>query len=195
MPRPLADDAAEPLADHSGALGAVNHCLRRRQVVASTLSEIWAFFKEPRNLESITPPWLGFRIVGASDRDVRVGTTIHYRLRLHGFPFQWESRIAEYVEGEQFADEQVRGPYRHWYHRHRFTSVEGGVAIEDEVDYQLPIGFLGRIAHAVAVRRQLQEIFDYRAQVIGRRFPTGPDRDDTSTSQPAVGGATTSTLP
>lgn len=151
----------------------MNYRLHRRQVVAGTLHDVWAFFKEPRNLESITPPWLGFQIVGVADGDVRVGTTIHYRLRLHGIPFHWESRIAEYVEGERFADEQVRGPYRRWYHRHRFSAVEGGVAIEDEVDYQLPFGVLGRLAHTVMVRRQLQEIFDYRAQVIALRFPEG----------------------
>lgn len=154
----------------------MNYRLHRRQVVAATLPEVWAFFKEPSNLESITPPWLGFRIVGASDGDLRVGTAIRYRLRLHGVPFYWESRIAEYLEGEQFADEQVRGPYRRWYHRHRFSAVDGGVAIEDEVEYQLPFGFLGRLAHTVLVRRQLEEIFDYRAQVIAVRFPESPIR-------------------
>jgi ligand-binding SRPBCC domain-containing protein len=70
-----------------------------------------------------------------------------------------------------FADEQVAGPYRHWYHRHLFHPVPGGVRIEDVVDYQLPLGVLGRMAHAAFVRRQLAGIFDHRERVIGERFP------------------------
>jgi ligand-binding SRPBCC domain-containing protein len=148
--------------------------LQRSQVVGGTLSEVFAFFKDPYNLEAITPPWLGFRILEATDREVRLGTRIRYDLRLHGIPLRWESRIAEYADNSLFADEQVTGPYRRWYHRHLFREVPGGVAIEDAVDYELPLGALGRIAHAVAVRRQLRAIFDHRARAIGARFPLQP---------------------
>jgi hypothetical protein len=144
--------------------------LQRRQVVGGTLPEVFAFFRDPYNLEAITPPWLGFRVLETTDGAVRIGTRIRYRLRLHGVPLRWESRIAEYVEGERFADEQVKGPYRRWYHQHVFHPVDAGVAIEDVVDYELPFGFFGRLAHAIAVRRQLDAIFDYRALCIARRF-------------------------
>lgn len=145
--------------------------LHRTQVVRADLDEVFGFFKSPYNLEAITPPWLAFRVLDATDAEVREGTRITYRLRLHGVPMRWESRIAEYVEGERFADEQLVGPYRHWYHRHLFRRVPGGVAIEDVVDYRLPFGALGRLAHTVLVRRELSRIFDHRARVIGERFP------------------------
>jgi ligand-binding SRPBCC domain-containing protein len=145
--------------------------LERRQVVGGELPAVFGFFKSPRNLEAITPPWLGFRVLDASDPEVREGTRIAYRLRLHGIPFRWESRIAEFREDAMFADEQVVGPYRTWYHRHLFHAVPGGVMLEDVVDYQMPFGPLGRFGHAAVVRRQLQQIFDYRAKVIGARFP------------------------
>jgi ligand-binding SRPBCC domain-containing protein len=150
------------------------HRLQRRQVVGWSLPHVFAFFKDPRNLEHLTPPWLGFKVLEASDPEVRFGTRIRYRLHLYGLRLRWESRIAEFVENESFADEQLIGPYRRWYHRHVFTEVEGGVAIEDTVDYALPLGVLGRLVHAVAVRRQLAAIFDYRARTIGRRFPSRP---------------------
>lgn len=149
----------------------MSHRLARSQLVGGTLDEVFAFFKDPRNLGTITPPWLGFRILGTTDAEVRVGTRIRYRLSLHGIPMRWESRIAEYTERVSFADEQLRGPYKRWYHRHLFRAVEGGVMIEDIVEYELPLGILGRIAHAIAVRRQLASIFDYRARVMGERFP------------------------
>ena len=145
--------------------------LERRQVVGGSVGEVFAFFKDPHNLEAITPPWLGFRILEASDLEVRTGTRIRYQLRLHGIPLSWESRIAEYAEGRMFADEQVTGPYRRWYHRHLFEEVPGGVAIEDIVDYQLPFGPLGWLAHACAVRRQLRRIFAFREQRIAQLFP------------------------
>lgn len=148
----------------------VNYLLHRRQSVAGSLPDVFAFFSDPLNLETLTPPWLGFRIVDATDRPLRVGTRIRYHLGLYGIPLRWESRIAAYVEGEMFADEQLRGPYRHWYHTHHFRAVAGGVEIEDTVDYRLPLGVLGRVAHALAVERQLERIFAFRHTRIAEIF-------------------------
>ncbi len=145
--------------------------LHRRQMVGGTLPEVFAFFKDPHNLEAITPPWLGFRIDGGADGQMRVGTRIRYRLRLHGIRIGWESRISEYEENCLFADEQLSGPYRRWYHRHLFYPMPGGVVIEDIVDYQLPLGTLGRLMHALLVAPRLRAIFDYRALTIRERFP------------------------
>jgi ligand-binding SRPBCC domain-containing protein len=149
----------------------VTYRLQRRQMLGGELPAVFAFFKSPHNLEAITPPWLGFRVLEASDREMREGTRIGYRLRLYGIPFRWQSRIAEYAEDEMFADEQLVGPYRSWYHRHLFRAVPGGVAMEDVVEYRMRFGRLGRLGHAVVVRRQLASIFDHRARAIGGRFP------------------------
>jgi len=160
--------------------------LRHVQRVPARLDDVFAFFSDPENLETLTPPWLGFRILGASDSPVRLGTRIRYRLRLNGIPLRWESVISEYEPGRMFADEQVRGPYRYWYHRHLFRAVDGGVEIEDLVEYELPLGVLGRIAHTALVRRQLRQIFDFRQRRMRERFgelapqaspPVGDDAD------------------
>lgn len=148
--------------------------LARRQLAGGSLAEVFAFFEDPKNLEVITPPWLAFRVLGATDSVVRQGTRISYRLRLRGIPLRWESVIAEYLPGEAFADEMLKGPYRRWYHRHGFRQVVEGVEIEDVVDYELPFGPLGRLAHALLVRRELKRIFDYREREIARLFPHRP---------------------
>jgi len=153
------------------------HRLHRRQVVGGDLSRVFDFFKSPYNLETITPPWLGFRVLDATDPEVREGTLISYSLRLHGIPVRWKSRIAEYAENERFADEQVVGPYRSWVHRHLFHAVPDGVEIEDVIEYQMPFGVLGRAAHAAFVRRQLERIFDHRTRVIGERFQISSARE------------------
>lgn len=149
--------------------------LERTQLIPGDLDSVFAFFKSPGNLETITPPWLLFQMLSASDAEMRQGTRITYRLRWQIFPMRWESVIAEYEEGVRFADEMVRGPYRSWYHRHLFRAMPGGVEMRDQVDYELPFGPLGSIAHRAIVRRQLEAIFDYRAKTIARLFEqSGP---------------------
>ena len=147
--------------------------LRRHQVVSGEPDEVFAFFEDPMNLETITPPWLHFAVVEASDAKVRLGTEIEYRLRWQIFPLRWRSRIAEHQAGVLFADEMLQGPYRRWYHRHLFTPVPGGVDMVDVVEYVLPFGPLGALAHATVVRRQLEAIFDYRRDRIRTLFPVG----------------------
>jgi ligand-binding SRPBCC domain-containing protein len=150
------------------------HRLQRRQEVARPIDEVFDFFRDPFNLEAITPPWLRFRILSASDRPIRLGTRIQYRLRIHGFPFAWESRITEYRPGALFADEQVTGPYKRWYHRHLFTPSATGVVIDDLIDYEMPFGPLGELVHLIAVRGELARIFAHRARSIAERFSQRP---------------------
>jgi len=58
----------------------------------------------------------------------------------------------------------VRGPYARWEHRHRFLEEGGGTWVEDRVTYRLPAGPLGQAAHALLVKRQLRELWEYRHQ-------------------------------
>ena len=142
--------------------------LERRQVVAGRLSDVFSFFKDPRNLEAITPPWLRFRVHSSTTETVERGTEIDYRLRWHVVPMRWRSRISEYEENRTFVDEMLRGPYAFWRHRHDFAEVATGIEIVDVVEYRLPFGLIGRLAHASVVRSQLEAIFDFRQEATRR---------------------------
>lgn len=148
----------------------MTHRLVRTTTLHGDPTQVFDFFKHPGNLETITPPWLGFHITATSDETVREGTRIRYRLRLLGLPIAWESRITEFVQGSHFADEQVTGPYASWYHRHSFRVLDGGVQMTDDVEYRLPFGPMGRLVHWLVVRHQLRSIFDYRNKMITARF-------------------------
>lgn len=150
----------------------MSYRLEQIQVVGGTLEDVFAFFTSPNNLEQLTPSFLGFKVLHSSDSNVRLGTVIDYRLQLHGLPLRWKSRISEYVEGTMFADEMLSGPYRRWYHRHLFRQVPGGVEIADIVEYDLPLGPLGRLARLLFVRSQLESIFAFRRAAIAARFPS-----------------------
>lgn len=145
--------------------------LYRRQRVEQPLEKVFAFFERPENLERITPPHLGFHILTPSPIPMQVGALIDYRIRLFGVPFRWTTYIARYEPPILFVDVQLKGPYSFWYHTHRFSADgEGATVIEDDVLYLLPAGLVGKVVHALSVRRQLERIFDYRAQVIATLF-------------------------
>jgi ligand-binding SRPBCC domain-containing protein len=87
-----------------------------------------------------------------------------------GIPLRWMTEITHVVEGKYFVDEQREGPYRMWHHQHHFEEVPGGVKMTDIVHYSMPLGILGKIAHALFVQRQLRDIFRYRQEVVETVF-------------------------
>ena len=137
------------------------HLLEREQVIERPIDQVFPFFAEARNLERITPPLLGFRVVNQSPIEMRVGALIQYRLRLHGLGIDWLTRIAEWEPGVRFVDEQLAGPYRLWHHTHTFEDRGGSTLMRDTVRYALPAWPLGEIAMPL-VRRDLDQIFDFR---------------------------------
>jgi ligand-binding SRPBCC domain-containing protein len=134
--------------------------------VPVSLQEAFAFFEDPRNLARITPPWLNFRITSPEPIVMRKGAEIKYQIRWLGLPFNWKTVITQYEPPFFFVDEQAAGPYAYWRHRHDFKPTEYGALVSDRVDYALPLGLLGRLAHGLGVRAQLQGIFDYRQNAL-----------------------------
>jgi ligand-binding SRPBCC domain-containing protein len=143
----------------------VEHTLHRVQRVPTGLNQTFEFFSRPENLARITPSWLDFRLV-SDDVEMRHGLRLEYRIRPLGFPQTWLSEITAYDPPHRFVDEQVRGPYERWHHEHRFRAVDGGTEVTDTVTYALPYGPIGRLAHALLVRRQLESIFDFRTRTL-----------------------------
>lgn len=134
-------------------------------------NELFAFFSDAANLERLTPPSMSFRIKTPQPIPMKPGTLIDYEIRLFGVPMKWRTLIDVFDPEERFVDEQLRGPYKLWRHTHTFEDVAGGTMVRDHVEYELPLGPLGTIAHAVFVRRQLKTIFDFRAKTMREIFP------------------------
>lgn len=140
--------------------------LRREQFIPQPLEPVFDFFADAANLEVITPPWLNFRILTPPPIAMNPGTLIDYRISWKGLPLRWRTRIEEWEPGKRFVDTQVRGPYALWHHTHIFVPQPGGVHMTDIVKYALHLGPLGRLAHAMMVRRDVNAIFDYRFSII-----------------------------
>ncbi len=132
-------------------------------------AELFSFFAEAGNLDTITPPWLHFQILTPTPFQVREGALIDYRLHLHRIPLKWRTRINVWQPPHRFVDEQIRGPFRQWIHEHTFEARQGGTLTRDCVKYAVPLDLL---LHRF-VRRDVESIFQFRAEALRARFAAG----------------------
>jgi uncharacterized protein len=140
------------------------------QFVARPLDEVFEFFSRAENLQQLTPAWLHFHILSVEPTPVRKGTLIRYSLRWRIFPIYWTTEIVDWDPPHRFVDVELKGPYKLWHHEHRFIAEGNGTRIIDDVQYQLPFGVFGSIAHKLKVKKDVETIFAYRTEVVNRLF-------------------------
>lgn len=142
------------------------------QFLNVSLEEAWQFFSSAKNLEVITPPELGFKIISKPESgEIYEGMLIDYTVKpILGIPLHWKTEIAKVQKPYVFMDKQLKGPYKVWEHTHTFEEKDNGVLMRDHVRYVLPFGFLGRIAHNLIVKKKLNKIFEFREKVLNKKF-------------------------
>jgi ligand-binding SRPBCC domain-containing protein len=148
------------------------HQLYREQQLNCTIDEAWRFFSSANNLSKITPKEMNFIVrTQLSDDNIYKGMIIDYFVSpMLNIKMSWQTEITEVDFQKSFTDFQKKGPYKLWNHRHDFIENENGVLMKDTVDYELPLGFLGDIAHGIFVKKKLEHIFDYRTKVLEEMF-------------------------
>jgi ligand-binding SRPBCC domain-containing protein len=146
------------------------YLLEREQWLPKAVDEVYSFFSRPENLQVITPPWIDFRMVEAPEA-LMVGSLIRYRLCWRGLPIQWTTEISEWNPPHGFVDRGIAGPYALWNHEHWFAARDRGTTMRDRLTYALPFGWAGRLAYWVVVKRDLETMFDFRAEAMRRLFP------------------------
>jgi len=145
--------------------------LHSHQTLPISKKEAWDFLSNPSNLKTITPKHMGFHILNGAERSMFPGQIIQYKVSpFPGYTTKWVTEITHVLHEQYFVDEQRFGPYALWHHKHFIKAVAGGVEMEDIIDYKLPFGILGRLAHPLLVKKQLTEIFDYRSQKLTELF-------------------------
>lgn len=144
---------------------------RSIQKLPISLQEAWDFLSSPANLKTITPDYMSFDILSGGDRPMFPGQIIQYIVTpIAGIKTKWVTEITHVKDKEYFVDEQRFGPYSLWHHKHFIKEIDGGVEMEDIVDYKLPMGFLGQMVHPFLVAPKLNEIFEYRREKLIELF-------------------------
>lgn len=153
------------------------HNYKTEQWLPISVEDAWKFFSTPKNLALITPPELGFKIQSKLNGDeIFDGMIIDYKVKpLIGIPVHWKTEICRVLKPRLFTDRQIKGPYKLWEHTHTFEKSDGGVLMKDEVIYELPMGFLGEIAHKVTVKDKIDNIFSYRKKILKKLFSAHDD--------------------
>lgn len=147
------------------------YTLHTKQKLPISVQEAWEFLSDPKNLKTITPEYMGFNIISGADRAMYPGQLIQYIVTpIAGIKTKWVTEITQVKNLEYFVDEQRFGPYALWHHKHFIHPIEGGVEMEDIVDYKLPLGFLGQLAHPFLVAPKLKEIFNFRRKKLTALF-------------------------
>lgn len=147
--------------------------LHSKQALPITKDKAWDFLSDPTNLKVITPEHMGFHILSGTDRPMFSGQIIQYKVSpFPGYTTKWVTEITHVNEGNYFVDEQRFGPYALWHHKHFIKEIEGGVEMEDIIDYKIPFGIIGQLAHPLIVKKQLLQIFKYREQKLKELFGT-----------------------
>ncbi|MFB6251190.1 MAG: SRPBCC family protein [Halobellus sp.] len=131
--------------------------------VDAPLSDVWDFHSRISGLKALTPDWMNLRIEAVTGPDgepspeiLTEGSEIQMSMQPFGVaPRQeWTSVITEREESDDramFRDEMRGGPFATWVHTHRFVADGGETVIDDEVEYELPGGGLGRSISPLAV--------------------------------------------
>lgn len=137
----------------------------------TSADQLWEFISHPANLNEITPPQLDFTIISDVPEKMYDGLLVEYdvKLPLLGHS-EWVTEIKHIVPGKEFVDEQRIGPYRFWYHYHKIEELGSGVKMIDQVNYMPPYGVFGKIMNSLLIQSRLEEIFDYRKQVLHQRY-------------------------
>ncbi|MEP5338636.1 MAG: SRPBCC family protein [Algibacter sp.] len=145
--------------------------LHKKQNLPISLDTAWDFLSNPENLKTITPDYMGFQILSGADRPMYSGQIIQYIVTpILGIKTKWVTEITHISDKHYFVDEQRFGPYALWHHKHFIKEIEGGVEMEDIIDYKVPFGILGQLAHPILVKPKLEEIFNYRTQKLEELF-------------------------
>ncbi|WP_347925462.1 SRPBCC family protein [Pontimicrobium sp. SW4] len=149
------------------------YTLHKKQNLPITVDQAWEFLSSPANLKIITPDYMSFDILSGADRPMYPGQIIQYIVTpVLGIKTKWVTEITHVKDKQYFVDEQRFGPYALWHHKHFIKEIEGGIEMEDIIDYKVPFGWLGQLVQPLLVKPKLEEIFTYRTKKLEALFGT-----------------------
>jgi ligand-binding SRPBCC domain-containing protein len=111
------------------------------------------------DLHQASVAWTRERAIGGVTTGVMaLGDEVTWSARHLGRTWVMTSRITAYQRPVRFVDEMVSGPFRSFRHEHLFESVDGMTRMIDRMQYQAPLGALGRVADVLFLERYMRSL-------------------------------------
>lgn len=137
------------------------HFLKESRIDA-TPQTLYDWHMQPDAFEKLVPPWQKVEVMERPER-LEEGAVLVMKVYAGPFGVRWVAHHRDFIEGRQFVDEQVEGPFASWTHTHQFLPVDDGASIlRDSIDYELPVGKLSELVAGWLSRRMLERMFAYR---------------------------------
>ena len=135
-----------------------------RTRIPASAEDVFSWHVRPGAFERLAPPWERAEIVERTG-SITDGGRVVVKTGVGPFSVLWVAEHFDYVEGRQFRDRQLRGPFAKWVHTHRFEPDDhDGSFLEDRIEYELPLGLAGRILGKRFTINKLNRMFAYRHQ-------------------------------
>ena len=136
----------------------------QESIIPAPVEAVFGFHERPDALARLTPPWERVTVI-QPPTSLEVGTVVILRQRLGPLPITIVAEHVAYEKNVRFEDVMRKGPFRRWHHKHLFFPHPEGCRLRDEIEYEAPLGPLGRAVDGLLVRPRLQRMFDYRHEV------------------------------
>jgi ligand-binding SRPBCC domain-containing protein len=142
----------------------------KQSEILAPVERVFAFHERPEAFSQLTPPWERVEII-EQPGGIKPGARVVVKTFVGPFSRLWVAEHEEYIKDRLFTDVQRSGPFSYWHHRHRFEPTERNTTIyTDEIEYRLPLGWLGRLIAGRFVRAKLNRLFDYRHRVVAEKM-------------------------
>jgi|SRR5918911_2343701 ligand-binding SRPBCC domain-containing protein len=137
----------------------------KESLIRAAPERVFAFHELPDVLERLMPRWEKSRLVRRPANLLPGAQTIFEASVLGLYTSRWVAQHTVYDPPRYFEDVQMEGPFRHWRHRHIIEPHPEGAVLRDEIEYEPPLGLLGKLAAPLVIEPRLRRLFDYRHQV------------------------------
>jgi ligand-binding SRPBCC domain-containing protein len=134
----------------------------KRTVIDIDSATLFQWHARPGAFERLSPPWQHLRVLSRHG-GIADGARVSLVLRHGPLSIRWEALHRGFVDGVQFQDVQVSGPFKKWEHTHRVEATgDGRAMLIDHVSYSLPLGPLGGLAASLFAGRMMERLFAFR---------------------------------
>lgn len=148
----------------------------RESFISATPERVFAFHEQPEALKLLTPPWESSRVISTA-KISELGSRSIIETKVLGITVRWVAEHTAYDPPRMFEDIQIEGPFRSWRHRHLISADGEGALLRDEIDYEPPFGFLGRLGAPLLIESRLKKLFEYRHKVTTEWCEQGPQQN------------------